>query len=376
MSPDFFGSRPSCSRCGTEGGPLEIPTADDPEGLETAVFRQVARRQSGAALRLLLPWPCPRCAEQNMACSSRGRGGEITVHGASREAPEESAPHYVATMLWALFEEHAPECVEDWRAWGQNDSALWKCLEQGGTLAALQKCIFHYNRADLLHCYWGLQQALGDLLLSAELSWERSDAAVYGWAHLRVGEGRRATDAACADPQLFLLDEEETALVTADRLAELEVVYQERYGNLPGSPQQAESSLSDDIFVPSPYGSLHPVGYFRELPYGDPDGPSLQESIRQEAAWEEEKLLTWLESGIVVAVSPQVSVDYLHPDRPVIGPLRLLSDGACVWSSDLIWYVRHYHVRLPEWFGRRARSLGWKMPRLDAAGLSRRLGRI
>ncbi|HNC99004.1 MAG TPA: hypothetical protein PKW90_22910, partial [Myxococcota bacterium] len=106
------------------------------------------------------------------------------------------------------------------------------------------------------------------------------------------------------------------------------------------------------------------------------EGPSLVESVRQEAAWEEEKLLAWLEAGVVVAVSPQRTVDLLHPDRPILGPLRLLSDGACVWSSDLIWYVRHYHVRLPEWFGRRARSLNWKMPRLDAAALSRRLAAI
>ena len=189
-------------------------------------------------------------------------------------------------------------------------------------------------------------------------------------------EGRTATDAACADPHLFLLEEEETALGAVDRLAELERVYEERYGQTSESPDEADVPLDEDIFVPSPYGSLHPVGYFRELPYGDPDGPSLQESIRQESAWEEEKLLTWLESGIVVAASPQLSVDYLHPARPIIGPLRLLSDGACVWSSDLSWYVRHYHVRLPEWFGRRARSLDWKMPRLDAAALSRRLDRV
>ena len=167
---------------------MEIPTAEAPDALEAAGFRQVARRQSGAALRLLVPWSCPRCGELNFACASRNVGGTITVHGASREAPEESAPHYVAEVLWTLLAQRAPETARDWQAWTENDGALWKCLEQGGTLAALQKCIFDYNRADLLHCCWGFHQAIGELLLSAELSWERSDPAVYGWAHLRVEE--------------------------------------------------------------------------------------------------------------------------------------------------------------------------------------------
>lgn len=40
----------------------------------------------------------------------------------------------------------------------------------------------------------------------------------------------------------------------------------------------------------------------------------------------------------------------------MIGPLRIKSDGICVWPTDLIHYVRHYHARLPTWFIDHARA--------------------
>ncbi|HNC98163.1 MAG TPA: hypothetical protein PKW90_18670, partial [Myxococcota bacterium] len=288
MPPDFFGSQATCRGCGVQGGPAELPTVTEPDGLEAAGFRQVARRQCGAALRLLSPWSCTRCGERNLVCISRNMGGSIFVLAAAWEAPEQSDPHYVAEPLWPGLEQRAPDVTGSWNNWREKDTALWKCLDQGRTLAALQKSIFDYRRSDLLRCYWGFRQALGDLLLSAELAWERSDSAVFGWAHQRIEEGRAATDAACADPQMFLCDEEKTVAVV-ERLGELERVYEERYGLPPEDPERTTLPLPDDIFVPSPYASLHPVGYFRELPYGDADGPSLVESVRQEAAWEEEK---------------------------------------------------------------------------------------
>jgi len=56
-----------------------------------------------------------------------------------------------------------------------------------------------------------------------------------------------------------------------------------------------------------------------------------------------------------------VVMDLLDPERPVIGVERVLTDGTWAWTSDVIFYVRKYHIRLPEEFVRHMQENRWEV---------------
>ena len=97
------------------------------------------------------------------------------------------------------------------------------------------------------------------------------------------------------------------------------------------------------------------VGFFRELPHGDPDGPSLHDARRESAAEDEAAILGYLARGAVHALSPGPVWDVLDESGPV-GTASLLTDGEWVWPEDLAHYVEKYHVRLPAEFVARAKT--------------------
>ncbi|MEE1930954.1 hypothetical protein V1J52_22710 [Streptomyces sp. TRM 70351] len=57
--------------------------------------------------------------------------------------------------------------------------------------------------------------------------------------------------------------------------------------------------------------------------------------------------------------------DVLGSGRYVIGGDSIVTDGEWVWRRDLGFYVRRYHVRLPEEFLNRVRSFGYTVPLVD-----------
>jgi len=103
--------------------------------------------------------------------------------------------------------------------------------------------------------------------------------------------------------------------------------------------------------------NLKPVGFFHELPHGDPNGPSLAESRRDKAADYEYAVAEYLTKGSTYIVSPGPVWDVIDGDGP-IGTATVLTDGEWIWPSDLVYYLQTYHVELSPDFVKHALSSG------------------
>lgn len=110
---------------------------------------------------------------------------------------------------------------------------------------------------------------------------------------------------------------------------------------------------------------LKQIGFFRELPHGDPDGPSLHSSRRNEAEEDEEALTTYLAKGSTYIISPGPVWDVVDGSGP-IGTATILTDGEWIWPSDLFYYLGKYHVLLdPEFVKHVKNSESLPEPRQD-----------
>jgi hypothetical protein len=95
--------------------------------------------------------------------------------------------------------------------------------------------------------------------------------------------------------------------------------------------------------------NLKPIGFFRELSHGNPDGNSLYDSQQSEAGHYDELLAKYLTNGSMYIVSPGPVWDIVDGSGP-IGTASILTDGEWIWPSDLVHYLKKYHVLLPSEF--------------------------
>lgn len=110
---------------------------------------------------------------------------------------------------------------------------------------------------------------------------------------------------------------------------------------------------------------LKPVGFFRELRHGMRTGPSLAESVRSEAASDEDKIVRYLQLSPTFAASGPMVDDALDPSNEAVAPLETATDGQWMWPRDLAYYVEKYHVELPEEFVKHMRNRDWQVPELS-----------
>lgn len=103
------------------------------------------------------------------------------------------------------------------------------------------------------------------------------------------------------------------------------------------------------------------VGFFCEL--SPEEQVKALSSIRQRQAQADEAgILKYLGAGVPIASAPGVDEDVLaHPSR-IIGPLEFLTDGVWVWPKSLAYYVRNYHIALPDDFLEHMRCNEWECP--------------
>ena len=106
---------------------------------------------------------------------------------------------------------------------------------------------------------------------------------------------------------------------------------------------------------------LIPIGFFRELSRGA-EGPSLRELVAEAAHPDEDKILAYLENGVGYAGRGEYVRDVLDPNSKYNLMAHLLTDGVHVWRSDLAYYVRTYHVRLPDEFVAYMKDRNWTVP--------------
>lgn len=100
--------------------------------------------------------------------------------------------------------------------------------------------------------------------------------------------------------------------------------------------------------MPAPT-SFKSLGFFRELSYGEPDGPSLLQSRRDAPQPHEDLIVDYLGRGTLQIASPGPVWDVIDGSGP-IGTASCYTDGEWLWPGDLRHYVSRYHVALPEEF--------------------------
>jgi len=103
------------------------------------------------------------------------------------------------------------------------------------------------------------------------------------------------------------------------------------------------------------------VGFFREMPHGEPDDPSLAEARADAPAPQQDALAGYLAAGRVYIATPGIAKDVLDR-KTVIGSPSYLTDGIHVWPGDAAYYVRKYNVRLPAAFTEHAAARGFQIP--------------
>lgn len=84
---------------------------------------------------------------------------------------------------------------------------------------------------------------------------------------------------------------------------------------------------------------------------------------------DEEGLVRYLLAGHDLFSVMGSSEDVLGSGQTVMGGDSLYSDGEWVWRGDLWFYVRTYHVALPDEFLERVRGFGYVMPEEDLPSL-------
>lgn len=111
------------------------------------------------------------------------------------------------------------------------------------------------------------------------------------------------------------------------------------------------------------------LGFFKEFPHGDVEGPSLVECVAKGDTRIQGLIADYLEGGATLATTAQRVFDVMSKERCDAGPLAIITDGTWMWPADLAYYVRRYNISLPETFIDHARSLDWVAPDLSPADL-------
>jgi hypothetical protein len=106
---------------------------------------------------------------------------------------------------------------------------------------------------------------------------------------------------------------------------------------------------------------LQRVGFYRQMPHGEPTDPDITAASADVAGPDEEALASYLDAGHVYIATAGIVTDVVDGRTP-IGPAHYLTDGTYVWPGDVAYYVRTYHLRLPDGFVDHARSNGWAVP--------------
>lgn len=100
-------------------------------------------------------------------------------------------------------------------------------------------------------------------------------------------------------------------------------------------------------------------GFFKEMPYGEEDDPSIFDFIQKEEETEKERICQYLEEGSVLAACGGIVPDIINPQHGVAGCPNIVTDGIWIWPGDLVYYVKEYNLRLDEEFIRTMRENNW-----------------
>ena len=89
---------------------------------------------------------------------------------------------------------------------------------------------------------------------------------------------------------------------------------------------------------------------------------SLRHNICILPSGNEDAIATYLEKAPVFSAMGRVVGDVLDPSAKVALFPGLKTDGLYVWPTELSYYVRKYHIRMPADFIERMASFNWQPP--------------
>ena len=104
---------------------------------------------------------------------------------------------------------------------------------------------------------------------------------------------------------------------------------------------------------------------FNELSGGTPDGSRsacLRDYVNDIAQEHEEEIARYLETAPSYSAMGKVVGDVLDPGANVVLFPGKRTDGVFVWPAEIAYYVRRYHLRLPNELVERMASLNWQPP--------------
>lgn len=110
------------------------------------------------------------------------------------------------------------------------------------------------------------------------------------------------------------------------------------------------------------------LGFFRELPHGDPEGPSLLEAGRRTRD-DEAAIVRYLAESPVLAISGNAVYDVIDAQHPIAGRNAVRTGGAWIWPDDVAYYVAKYHIELPAEFIDDGPQTHWAVRNLTKAEL-------
>jgi hypothetical protein len=90
----------------------------------------------------------------------------------------------------------------------------------------------------------------------------------------------------------------------------------------------------------------------------------IRQQQQKDPAKDEQRIMRYLEAGHTFLLSAGVAQDLLDPQRGIIGVPNVLTDGQWAWTEDVLYYVREYHIRLPEDFVRHMAENNWTCPKI------------
>ncbi|MGE0868043.1 MAG: hypothetical protein AB7P03_05770 [Kofleriaceae bacterium] len=118
----------------------------------------------------------------------------------------------------------------------------------------------------------------------------------------------------------------------------------------------------DYLFGKPSKRQLVPVGFFRELKHGRPDGPSLRELMKDRAKPGESRIAAYLREAPILLYAVGPVTDVLEPKGDFICAPNVHTDGTYAWPEDLAYYVERHHVELPAEFLAHLAAMKWKPP--------------
>ncbi|MFP8906025.1 hypothetical protein [Streptomyces atacamensis] len=109
------------------------------------------------------------------------------------------------------------------------------------------------------------------------------------------------------------------------------------------------------------------VGFFREMHHGDKEmeRESVLESVQIQGDYDTAGMTSHLASGHPILDIMEVTSDLIGGKFQSPGGSSVMTDGEYAWRADLVEYVRHYRINLPQEFIQWVDEKPYKAPEVN-----------